>query len=130
MPTVNANIAMRLGTTEQWEAATVPLLQGEWGMEITEDNERIFKVGDGESLWGDLPAFTGQPGEPGREVSLQVTATHIQWRLGDDAEWQDLIALEDLKGEPGPPGEVDRDTVGSFVEDHLTLHPIDGGVFT
>lgn len=52
-----------------------------------------------------------------------------------------LIEVEDDEsvvievGVPGPPGVVDRDTVGSFVEDHLILHPptvdrIDGGVFT
>lgn len=45
----------------------------------------------------------GADGADGQEVELQVTATHIQWRLGD-GEWDDLIALEDLRGPAGEGG--------------------------
>ena len=39
-------------------------------------------------------------GTDGRKISLQVTATHIQWRY-TDGEWQNLIALSALKGDAG-----------------------------
>ena len=40
----------------------------------------------------------------GQEVELRITETHIQWRLGD-GEWADLVALSELKGDPGDPGD-------------------------
>lgn len=39
-------------------------------------------------------------GVDGREVFLQVTETHIQWRY-TDGMWDNLIALADLKGDKG-----------------------------
>ena len=45
----------------------------------------------------------GQNGADGQEVSLQTTATHIQWRLGT-GPWTDLVALADLRGEDGTDG--------------------------
>ena len=39
-------------------------------------------------------------GTDGREVELQVTATHIQWRY-TGGEWANLIALSALKGDKG-----------------------------
>lgn len=46
----------------------------------------------------------GEPGEDGREVELQKSQTHIQWRYAGDAEWTDLVALSELQGEAGSPG--------------------------
>lgn len=40
----------------------------------------------------------------GREVELQASATHIQWRYVGDAAWIDLIALSELEGPAGPQG--------------------------
>lgn len=39
-------------------------------------------------------------GTDGREVELQVTATHIQWRY-TNGEWNNLVALSALKGDKG-----------------------------
>lgn len=52
---------------------------------------------------GDTGA-TGAAGADGREVELQKTATHIQWRYVGDALWTDLVALADIKGETGATG--------------------------
>jgi len=58
-----------------------------------------------EAGWGAAQAvLQGPPGDDGEEVSLQVTATHIQWRLGSGA-WQNLIALSDITGPPGADAE-------------------------
>ena len=45
-------------------------------------------------------------GEDGREVQLQKSATHIQWRYEGDAAWTNLVALSELEGDPGAPGET------------------------
>lgn len=38
----------------------------------------------------------GAPGVDGRSVELQVTSTHIQWRLVGDSTWINLVAFEDI----------------------------------
>lgn len=46
----------------------------------------------------------------GKNIELNRSATHIQWRVVGDATWINLVALADLKGDPGiqgpagPPG--------------------------
>src|SRR5690606_35112184 len=94
----------------------------------------------GEPSWQDLVALAdlkgdkGDPGEPGadgadgangadgREVELQKSATHIQWRYEDDGSWPDLVALADLEGEKGDPGEIPD------VENFLTAEDLAGYV--
>lgn len=46
----------------------------------------------------------GAPGSDGREVELQKSATHIQWRYEGEPAWTDLVALADLEGPQGPAG--------------------------
>ncbi len=49
----------------------------------------------------------GDKGEAGKKVELNVSSTHIQWRYEGDAEWTDLIALDDLKtGVKGDKGDT------------------------
>jgi hypothetical protein len=43
------------GTTAQWAAASVPLLKGVFGIELTQAGKRRIKIGDGVSLWPQLP---------------------------------------------------------------------------
>lgn len=40
----------------------------------------------------------------GREVEMQATATHIQWRYVGAASWTNLIALSEITGPTGPTG--------------------------
>jgi len=47
---------------------------------------------------------TGVAGEDGDEVVMRVTDTHIQWKLSEAVEWNDLIALSELKGDTGAAG--------------------------
>lgn len=42
-----------------------------------------------------IDGTNGTNGSNGREVELQTTSTHIQWRLAGDS-WQDLVALADI----------------------------------
>ena len=51
-----------------------------------------------------VPSAFGEDGEDGREVQLQTSATHIQWRYEGEANWTNLVALSELEGEPGAPG--------------------------
>ena len=49
-----------------------------------------------------LPTSTGING---KEIELQKSTTHIQWRYIGDTDWTNLIALSDLKGAKGDIGE-------------------------
>lgn len=41
----------------------------------------------------------------GREVELQTSGAHVQWRYVADASWANLVALADLKGGKGDKGD-------------------------
>lgn len=41
----------------------------------------------------------------GREVELQKSTTHVQWRYAGDPTWTDLIPLADITGPSGADGE-------------------------
>lgn len=78
----------------------------------------------GAETWNDLIALSaldgppgqdgasgqdGQDGAPGPAIELQVSATHIQWRVVGAGSWTDLIALSALEGPPGTPGADGQD---------------------
>lgn len=46
----------------------------------------------------------GTSGTDGREVELQNSGTHIQWRYVGDVTWNDLVAIASLEGADGAPG--------------------------
>jgi len=46
----------------------------------------------------------GVDGDDGREVELQVTGTHIQWRYVGDVSWTNLVALSVITGPAGTNG--------------------------
>ncbi|AEJ81585.1 tail fiber protein [Erwinia phage vB_EamP-S6] len=54
--------------------------------------------------WTELVAPAGANG---KSVELRKSDTHLQWRVQDEAEWNDLIALSELKvkGDPGADGK-------------------------
>ena len=52
-----------------------------------------------------LTANPPPAGDDGREVELQTSATHVQWRYDGDATWLDLIPLSIITGQDGSPGQ-------------------------
>lgn len=65
----------------------------------TEDDGHLW-VWDG-AEWDDLGELEGPAG---REIELQTSVTHIQWRYVGDVSWTDLIALADITGADGGDG--------------------------
>lgn len=55
-----------------------------------------------------LLSLKGTTGDNGRNIELQKSASHVQWRLQGDATWINLIPLEDVKGVDGQDGEDGR----------------------
>ena len=51
----------------------------------------------------------GETGDAGREIEVQATATHIQWRYVGDVAWTDLIPLADITGAKGDTGDTGAD---------------------
>jgi hypothetical protein len=54
MATQYATIVVRRGNAESWADSARPLEPGEWGYDET---SRVTKIGDGFSLWAELPIF-------------------------------------------------------------------------
>lgn len=54
----------------------------------------------------------GTPGQDGREIELQKSATAIQWRYEGDETWTDLVQLSEITGpagQTGAPGPAGQD---------------------
>lgn len=69
----------------------------------------------GTTSWEPLFTYNADSGvtlNPGQEVELQTTATHIQWRYSGVGEWNNLVLLSDLKGEKGDPGVTTYEVSG------------------
>ena len=47
----------------------------------------------------------GNGGSGSKMIELQKSDTHIQWKYADEEVWQDLIAIQELKGDKGEQGE-------------------------
>ena len=47
----------------------------------------------------------GNGGSGSKMIELQKGDTHIQWKYADEEVWQDLIAIQELKGDKGDKGE-------------------------
>ena len=77
---------------------------------------------------GCIKGADGSNGVNGKNISLQKSTTHIQWKVNDDVDtWHNLVALEDLKGDKGDQGDVadththeNLDTLNKVVESKLT----------
>jgi hypothetical protein len=46
----------------------------------------------------------GAAGTSGKEVQLQTSATHVQWRYIGDSTWTNLLPLSEITGSQGPAG--------------------------
>ena len=49
---------------------------------------------------GNYVAVPSIQGSPGKSVIMRVSDGYIQWK-NDDIDWQNLIAVSDLKGDTG-----------------------------
>ena len=58
-----------------------------------------------------VPGVPGVAGVDGREVLLNISETHIQWKYAGELIWVDLIAKSELKGERGEQGVAGVDGV-------------------
>lgn len=107
-----------IGTESEVEAAIQQVLElqallDEMGnCDVCDDLE--FRISEGHLEWNcngagwtDLGVVVGADGadgadgDDGREIELQKSATHIQWRYVGETSWTNLVALADIKGDPG-----------------------------
>lgn len=71
MATQYATIVVRRGNAESWADSARPLEPGEWGYD---DTSRVTKIGDGFSLWSELPIHltASSDGELPQEVRARL----------------------------------------------------------
>lgn len=50
-------------------------------------------------------------GDPGKQVEIQKSATHIQWRYAGDSSWINLVALSDIKGADGSAATITQSAI-------------------
>ena len=92
----------RRDTPENWTARNPVLADGEIGIERDVPTTYFkMKIGDGSTPWNDLDYFGGEGGT----VSMRVDSGYIQYSNDDGDTWNNLIAVADLEGPPGPEGD-------------------------
>ena len=52
--------------------------------------------------------MNGEAGDDGREVEIQNSGTYIQWRYVGETNWNNIVALADLKGDTGANIELQK----------------------
>ena len=77
----------------------IMLFGNDWRYEFFQQSEIIETLPG-----GDQYGFSLLAGQDGREIEIQKSATHIQWRYVGEESWTNLVPLVDLKGEGGDPG--------------------------
>jgi hypothetical protein len=73
-------------------------------MVFVKDDEDTIVIPEAKTDLTGAQGLPGDPGQDGREVELQKSATHVQWRYVGEETWNDLVALVDLKGADGEDG--------------------------
>ena len=66
-------------------------------VQIEETTEKIIIENDNINLNVSTEGARGEQGVNGKNIEMQNSGTYIQWKLVGDVEWNNLIALSDLK---------------------------------
>ena len=116
--TLNVQVENRRTRVSVTESGTINL--------AVQTSPRIVRV---TSQMIGIQGAKGLKGDDGEEIQLQTSATHIQWKYTSDVTWTNLIALVDIKGDPGDKGNP-GDQVVAIVEiagTSYTLQASDAG---
>lgn len=91
MATQYATIVVRRGNAESWADSARPLEPGEWGYD---DTSRVTKIGDGFSLWAELPIHltASSDGELPQEVRARLAENLADPTTVEGAALADAIA--------------------------------------
>ena len=93
--------------------------------DFTEEQLEALKGPQGLQGEKGLTGATGQKGADGRDIELQKSSTHIQWKYTTEASsaWKDLVALADITG---PAGSGGIDGVIPVADKHIRRYQLPG----
>ncbi len=109
-------IQIRRGTASEWTSADPVLMEGEMGIDTTNNQ---FRIGDGSTEWSDLGVATGTPGSDGDNapaVKIEYSAdgstgwsatftpgTHlyVRFSVNDGSTWTDGMKFVGVDGADG-----------------------------
>jgi hypothetical protein len=98
---IKSRVAGKVPSINQVDEDTLALNQADgklYVLRISGSTREVIPISGGEGL-------PGTPGADGREIELQTSATHIQWRYVGETTWLNLIALSAITGPAGDDGE-------------------------
>ncbi|MDA3943719.1 MAG: hypothetical protein PF694_09300 [Bacteroidetes bacterium] len=94
---IKSRVAGKVPSINQVDEDTLALNQADgklFGLRINGASKEVVLLAGGD-------AVPGPAGNDGREIELQTSATHIQWRYVGDESWLNLVALADITGPTG-----------------------------
>lgn len=113
----NAYGVVEYAVSFESEVEQLPTAVGQGSVCVVLENTNVYMFDESDDKWklfvggSSSGGGSGIPGIDGREIELQKGETAIQWRYVGDEEWNDLVALGDLKGNDGANGENGQDGV-------------------
>lgn len=129
----STNIEMKVGTGYVWfwsNLIAISDLKGANGVGIANITKTgtvglvdTYTITYTDSTASTFDVTNGDDGTDGRDLELQKSLTHIQWRYVGDSTWIDLVALSDINGNDGR--EVELQNNGTYIQWRYT-----GGTWT
>ncbi|MBR6778752.1 MAG: hypothetical protein IKM43_01180 [Clostridia bacterium] len=96
------------GDAEWEDLISLESLKGLKG-DIGETGKSAYEIAQDEGFEGtEAEWLESLKGDAGKEVTFNVSTTHIQWKYVGEETWNDLISLESLKGLKGDTGETGK----------------------
>ncbi len=68
------------------------------GNRVSAQGEKGEQGNQGDRVRQERREIRGDKGDNGENVYLQSNGTELQWKMGEDGEWQTLILLSEIKG--------------------------------
>lgn len=94
---------VKLSTKKTMKASKASLMGAQAIAVAFVDNDMVFTLTNGMEI-SLLNAKITLKGDPGEDVQLRKTETHVQWKRTDQEEWTDIISLEEITGPKGDVG--------------------------
>ena len=87
---LNAIIKNRISTTAEWATNDIVLMQGEIGIERTESEGDKIKIGDGVTVFSQLPYFGAGGGSGGGGGNIVISPTQPSGQSEGDFWYKEL----------------------------------------
>lgn len=100
---------------DMWADMLVQLGGGGGGTVYMRVDGGFIQYSNDNATWSNVIAVAVLVGATGKNIELNKSATHLQWRVVGDADWINLVALADIKGDAGANGDSMFEVISDII---------------